>query len=303
LEFRAKFYRRRWTVPVLAAAITPIFGTDSLKIVSLFAWMLLSPLLFLLLRRRFEVGPSVVAVVAAMFLPPVLMWGPEPLTDMPGLTMLTGGLLVAFLAREDLRWLPAWILVAFVATWTRDLVLPFAIGMGWLAYRERSRKTALVAVTGLVACLPPYLLVSAPLRASLTFKFSHHQIVGEQSWGWVLGHAPGYMANYVVKHNLTYPLHVAFPYSALAVLMAAPALVGLVFLARDRSDFSTMMRAAAVGSAITILLAAIYTELRLELLFVPMIAAGFALLSEKLWERRQEVDRGVIGPTPESASA
>src|SRR5690349_6004746 len=35
VEYSSRFYRRRWAVPVAAAAITPVFGDESMKIVTL----------------------------------------------------------------------------------------------------------------------------------------------------------------------------------------------------------------------------------------------------------------------------
>ena len=144
LDHLSSFFRRRWTVPVVAAALDPVFGVNSLREASLFGWALLAPLLFLLLRRRFSVGASVLAAAACMVLPPVLMWARAPMTDTWALAMLVLCLLLALLARDDLRWLPVWIAAALIGSFTRDLALVLILATGWVALAERSRKMALV---------------------------------------------------------------------------------------------------------------------------------------------------------------
>ena len=283
LPWYSSFFRRRWTLPVIAAALDPLYGTKSLKVASLLGWALLAPLLFLLLRRRFSTEASVFATVISMFLPPVLMWASEPMTDLWALTILVAGLLFALMTREDLRWLPAWILAVLIGSFTRDLVLVFVFATGWLAFRERSRRMALVAATGLLASLPPLLLFPVSLQKSLTFGVSHWHIAATEGWGWILSRFPGALLHYTLKSNLAYPFHVGLPYSALTFVMAIPVIVGVILLFRSPGPFATLMRGAAVGGVATLVAAgAIYTELRIELVFVPVVAGGLALLAEWL---------------------
>lgn len=278
----AEFYRRRWVVPGVAAGLDPVFGVNSLRNASLLGWAVLLPLLFLLLRRRFSLQASIVAGGATMLLPPLLMWAPAPLVDSWGLSMLVAGLLCALLAREDRRWLPAWILVVLVGSFTRDVGLVLVGASGWLALRERSRRVALIAGTGLLASIPAPLLFSAPLKQNLAYLVNGFNLPsGETSWGWILDRYPGAVLD-TVADDLAYPFHVAMPYSLLAFLFAIPVLTGLWLLLRaGRDPLLTMLRAAAVAAAATVLLSPNYTGLRLELAFVPAIAAGFALLAER----------------------
>jgi hypothetical protein len=280
----ASFYRRRWAVPALAAALTWLWGVDALRNASLIGWALLPALLFLLLRRRFAARPSVVAACAASVLPPLLMWAPAPLVDSWGLSMLVAGLLLAFLAQADLRWLPAFAVVALVGSFTRDIGLVLVVAVGWLAVRERSRRAALVGVVGVLASAPAPLIFAAPLKQNLTYLVNGFNLPsGNVGWGWIASRYPGAVADTLVS-DLGYPFRVALPYELLALAFAIPALAGLWLLVRaERSPFLTTIRAAAVAGVATVLLSPNYTGLRLELVFVPAIATGFALLAERIW--------------------
>jgi hypothetical protein len=279
----AEFYRRRWAVPALAAALDPAFGVESLRNASLLGWAVLPPLLFLLLQRRFSVRASVVAACAGALLPPLVNWAPAPLVDSWGLSMLVAALLCALLAREDARWLPAWVLVIFVASLTRDIGLILVLATGWLALRERSRRMALIAGLGALASLPVPLLFSAPLQDNLAYVVNGFQLPAEPvGWGWILERYPGAVLH-LIADDLAYPFEVAMPYSLLAFLFAVPVLAGLWLLFRaERTPAIALVRAAAVAALTTLLLSPNYTGLRLELVFVPAIAAGLALLAERL---------------------
>jgi len=281
LEY-AEFYRRRWVVPALAAALDPTFGTDSLRNASLLGWALLAPLLFLLLRRRFSQVASVVASCLAVLLGPLVMWGSAPLVDSWGLCMLVAGLLLALLARQDLRWLPVWIAVVLVGSFTRDVGLVLVLATAWLALRERSRRMALIAGVGALASLPAPLIFSAPLQENLAYILNGFQIPAEPTgWGWILERYPGAVLD-LIGDDLAYPFNVAAPYPLLAFVFLVPVLAGLWLLLRcGRGSFPTLIRAAAVGGVLTLLLSPNYTGLRLELVFVPAIATGFALLAER----------------------
>jgi hypothetical protein len=285
VAYSARFYRRRWTVPVMAAALSPVFGWSSLRIASLLGWALLGPLLFLLLRRRFAVAPSVAATVLSMVLPPLLVWAPEPLADSWNLTILVAALLLALKAREDLRWLPAWIAAVLIGSFTKDPVLVLVAATGWLALRERSRRMAVVMATGVLGSLPAPLLFSAPLRQNLAYVLGGFQIPGNTSWGWILPRYPKVMLE-VLKEDLTYPLHAQAPYSTISFILAPAVILGLVLLfKRSRDPLVTLMQGGALGALATVLVAANFTGLRLELVFVPAVATGFALLGEDIVQR------------------
>ena len=62
-----------------------------------------------------------------------------------------------------------------------------------------------------------------------------------------------------------------------------------------------LMRGAAVGGLATMLLAGMHTQLRLELIFVPVIATGLALLAERVLPRLRQLRRRPDGFAPPSS--
>lgn len=296
VEYSSQFYRRRWTVPVLAAAVDPIFGERSLEEVSLIGWALLPPLLYLLLRRRFAPGLSAAASIFCAVLPPLIDFGPETVTDTWGLTLLVAGLLSALLVRESgLRWLPVWIAVVLALSFTRDLTVVLVIAAGWLAIRERSREMVIVTISGALASLPAPLIFKAPVRDNLAYVFNDYRIPTDTSWGSILSDYPSQLSD-LITEDIKYPGVSPIP-TVLTLAMGAVVLTGLVLLViswRQSDPFLTLIRAAAVGGVITILMSVNYTGLRLELVFVPAIATGLALLGERLLPRI----RGPAAPQP-----
>jgi hypothetical protein len=87
--------------------------------------------------------------------------------------------------------------------------------------------------------------------------------------------------------------------------MGALVLIGLVklYVLSDRDDpFLILARGAGLGSFVTVLIAANYSDGRLELVLIPAIAAGLGMLAERAWPRRwprpsrATVASGVIRP-------
>jgi hypothetical protein len=292
VAYSAPFYRRRWTVPILAAAVTPLFGTSSLQDVSLLGWAVLAPGLFLLMRRRFSAGASLTATALSMVLAPLIQWAPHPLSDSWGLTFLAATLLLVLLARDDLRWLPAWAALVLVGSFTRDVAIIIVVATGWLAIRERSRPMAVVTAIGILASLPAPLIFSTALRDELAYVFSGFQIPAHTGWGWIFARYP-HALYFTLRQDLTYPLHVATPYNVLAFILCLPVLLGLIMLFRSgRDPFLTLMRGAAVGALLTIAILPNYTGLRLELIFIPSVATGLALLCEQVWPQVRQAQAG-----------
>jgi hypothetical protein len=284
--YSSRFYRRRWTVPVLAAALEPLVGRRSIEDPSLLGWALLAPLLFLLLRRRFETGIAAAVSVFCSVLPPIFFVGPVPSTDLLALSLLVAGVLVAWQVRSrGLRWLPAWVLVVLVLSFTRDADIVLIAAVGWLALRERSRRAVVLLATGVLASLPAPLLFAAPVRDNLAYTFNAYRIPTDSSWGAILGEYPHHLAR-VVRYDLEYPLDSGAP--VIAFVMGVVVIAGLVVLyARsDRDDpFLLLARGAAVGGLVTVLLAVNYSNGRLELVLVPSIATGVAVVGERVAAR------------------
>ena len=116
VEYNRDFYRRRWVVPALGAAVEPVFGTDSLQLVSLIGYVLIGPVLFLLLRRRFGALVSAAAALICIGLPSLRFWAAQPLTDSFAVALEALGLLAAVLVLDrGRRWLPLWLAAVLLA--------------------------------------------------------------------------------------------------------------------------------------------------------------------------------------------
>ena len=96
VEYSKRFYRRRWLVPAVAAAVAPIVGEQpgrALRWASLIGYLFVAPVLFLLLRRRFPPGLSAALAVACTLAPPVYKWSLGMRVDSWGLMLEALGLL------------------------------------------------------------------------------------------------------------------------------------------------------------------------------------------------------------------
>lgn len=283
IEYSARFYRRRWTVPIAAAAVTPVFGHNALEKVALAGFVAVAALLFLLLRRRFGLGVSVGVTLACILLPPLRHAGTEPSTDSWGLALLIAGLLCASLAVErDSRWLIPWTLVVVVLSFTRDLTVVLVLAAAWLAIRTRGRTAIALAGTGLLASLPAPLIAGTPVRENLAYVIDGYEVPRDASWGFVLSHYPGQLAD-VIGRDLAYPFDFAFPPPmVLALLLALAGFAAILLLAPKGDPFFGLMHGAFAGGLLSILISINFTNWRLELACLPAAAVGVALLAERL---------------------
>ncbi|MCW2951298.1 MAG: hypothetical protein JWQ48_468 [Conexibacter sp.] len=297
VTYSSRFYRRRWSVPAAATAIEPLAGTRSLKIISLLGYVVVGPLLFLLLRRRFGFAASAGAAVLCMVLPPLLTQAGGGGTDTWGLALLVAGLLFAVLTRErGPRWLPAWIATLLLLSVTRDATVVLVVAVAWLALVDRSRRAVALLVTGVLASLPAPLIFSAPLRDNLAYVFRDFRIPTDTSWSSILHAYPSRFVD-MLHSDARYPVDTAVP--PFTVLVGLVALVGVcaLFALRERRDpFIAMLRGSVLGAVLTILISVNATDFRLELVFVPGVAAGLALLAERLIVRRSRAPARRVAP-------
>jgi hypothetical protein len=273
VEYSSQFYRRRWAVPVLGAAIEPVFGTDSLQIVSLFGFVLVGPLLYLILRRRFRPLPSAAAAAVSVALPPLRYWAEQPQTDSFAVAVEALALLMAVLALDrGRRWLLPWALAMLVLGFTRDASAIVVAAVAWVAFRERSRRATRVLAYGVLAALPPLLLFGAPLREAMAYTFNDFRIPSDTSWEFIARNYPKGLRR-VQIHDLDYL--VDHPLTALA---AVAGLVAVYAIRRRGDPYFTLVRGAGVACLAYLALLPNYTALRLELVFLPIVAVGLALL-------------------------
>lgn len=282
VRFSEQFYERRWFVPALAAPLAPIWGVDSLRVASLVAYLLLGPGLYALLRLRVGRASSLAIAAGSLLLAPVLFNAGQPLTDLWGVTLEALAATAALLAVErSPTWLMLWVVTLGALSLTRDATVVLVLAAAWLALRERTRATLLLALSGAVAALPAPLFLGSPLRTEMAYTFSGFHQPADSSWGWVLAH---YWPNLrsLVRNNLTYLQ--GHPFTVLFLVGGYLAL----FLIRARGDrFVRYFRVAAVASIVLDALLPNATSFRLELTFVPIAAAGLALAAREA-ARRQE---------------
>jgi hypothetical protein len=299
VAYSAPFYRRRWTVPVLAAALTPLAGEDrALEDATLIGLVLLGPLLFWLLRSAFPLVPSTIAAGFCVLLPPVLSLAPHPGTDYAGLALLVASL-IALLRIERGDWPPlaAWFVLLLVLAFTRDEVAVALTGAAALAFVRRSRRLWLAFALGIVAYLPPLLLFKVPLRENLAYVLNDYRIPTDTSWSHILSVYPGKLGE-VLGDDFRYPLETAIP--PLTIAMEVVVVLGLAYLFwrhRPLPDLVAVARGTLLGAAATILLSVNYTYFRLEMVFLPAAATGIAaLLTAALRAARARRPRSRQGP-------
>jgi hypothetical protein len=277
VSYSAQFYRRRWVVPILGAAIEPAFGTNSLQIVSLMGVVLVGPLLYFLLRRRFGRLPSALAAGACVSLPPLRYWGEMPQTDSFAVAMEALALLAAMLALDrGRRWLAFFLLSMFLLAFTRDASGIVLVAVAWVAWRLRTRLSyALVAGAAVTTAVPP-LIFGAPLRVQLAYMFGNFYIPTDTSWSYILGEYPHGLRRVQIQ-DFDY-LTTSHPLTGLA---AAGGLLALYAL-RRRDPLVMLARAAGIACFVLVALQPNPTALRLELVFIPVIAVGLGLLLDTL---------------------
>jgi hypothetical protein len=287
-EYTAPFYERRWLVPALAVVTANLTGwtiADAMQRVSMFGYVLIGPLLFLLLRRRFPTWPSIAGALGCLLLPPLYRWSFGPLVDSWGLALMTLGLLALILAADrGLRWLPLWVLTVAALSVTRDATLVLLIcAFGLLLAQRRdqdARKRNLVlAATGALAALPAPLLWGARLKDNFVYVIHGYNVPErEEGWGFVIEHFP-HQLWFTIKANLEFPLKAGIGAPAMYLGLAFVCLLCLsVLVVRARADaFWTVIQTSAVGGVLLLLLALNPQGFRYELVFVPLVATGLAL--------------------------
>jgi hypothetical protein len=283
LDFQKQFFRRRWLLPVLAAGLDPPLGLHALETLSLVGFVLLGPLLYALLRKRFSVGVSLLVAAGCILAPPLHEASFHPLTDSWGLLLEVAAFLAAVLVLErGLRWLPLWLLAMVALSLTRDATLVLVIATGWLGLFGRSRRAAALAASGAVVSAPAPLLMGAPLRDSLAAVFSDELIPHDTSWAFISREYPAGIAEFVeaeIDHFLQRPTTV------LSGILILAAVVALARISPKGDPFFRLQRGALVGGLLLLALNPAFSGLRVELALIPPIATGLALLGADLTDR------------------
>ena len=290
-RYSAPMYRRRWVVPAATALLSPLFGDRSQFIVGGIGYLLAGVLLYLLLARRFS--PTVSVGVTAVFL---LCWPMRhealtPGTDSWGLAMLLAALLAALtVLQRGMKFLPLWIAIILVASITREDYIVALVAVLWMALRTRAARPAAMVAGGVAAALPVTLLFGTSLSVVLAYVENGYNPPPSTSLSYILTHYwPTF--RYTVHSDLTFPQAQGWPLwsSALWYLGMLILLAGVFLLVRrgGTDPFYRLIRGALLGAVAYILISVNYTDLRLELVFVPPLAVSLALLVEWVLDRRR----------------
>jgi hypothetical protein len=276
VRYNAQFYDRRLTVPAAAAAIEPAAGERAVLDVSLAGYIAAVLALFGLLLLRFRLPIAAGVTAATVFVPALVHNSSLPLTDSWGLALEIASFAAAILVlRRGERGLVAILLLAL----TRDSMWVPVLAAVWLAFRERTRPAVALAVTGVVAALPPVLAIRVPMRELLAQMTNGLTPDPGASWTTIAGRYPGALVD-MVHADGGFVRDGAW-YTALFLL------AGLIALfasgRRERgSQALTLMRAGAVAGVAYVVAVPVFSAFRLELILVPMAAFGLGLAAEAL---------------------
>jgi hypothetical protein len=283
VAYNAQFYERRIALPLAAAALDPVSGDRALLDLSLLGYVAAVLAVFALLLLRFPLPVAGAVALVTAFLPALTDHASFPLTDSWGLALETAALASGLLVLDrGPRWLIPWTASILVLSMTRDSTwIPIAAA-GWLTLTSRSRLSLAMLGSGLAAALPVAALFAMPLKELMAMMLNGFRPVPDASWGFVADRYPGAVAD-LLRADGGFVRDGAW----LSAAYLAGGLALLFLLSRgSRGDAgTTMLKAAAVAGALSVLVIPIFSAFRLELVCVPMAAFGLALACERLAER------------------
>ncbi len=287
VRFNEPFYQRRASVPLVAAAVYPLSGSRSLLYVSLIGYVASILAVFGLLLLRFRLAIAALVAAATVFLSPLIDHSSLPQTDSWGVALEIVAFAAALLAlRRGWRWLPLWIGVIVLLSFTRDSTWIPVLAVGWIAVRSRARLPVTLFLTGFAAALPDILMFTVPVHDLLALLVNNSNVPSDTSWAFIARNYPGAVVE-LVRSNVGY-LRRGEWYTAFYLIGGV---IAMLFLVRRRpSDrtLSSLLTAGVVIGLFYVLAAPVFSAFRLELVFVPMAAFGLAFALELAAERASE---------------
>jgi hypothetical protein len=281
--FEGQFFRRRWLVPTLAAAIRPLAGVHALPDAAIVGYLLFGVLLCLLLASRFASLPSLAITVLILALGPMHDWGTRPMTDSWGLALSVAAIGSALLVfTRGRRWLAAWIVTMLALSFTRDLALIPLCAVGWLIFGDRDaarlRMGTILGASGVLVTLPAYLIFGASLRMTLASIMAGFEIPtpAQSTWAYVARHYPHLFLG-TVKADLHYMF-----FHPVVGLTVSIGLIALFALPARRDALCLAMRGATLGWLLVFALDPVDTRFRYELGLLAPAAVGLCALVELL---------------------
>jgi len=281
VRYSERFYDRRWTVPVLAAAVEPALGADALRGISLLGYVLAGLAIQAFLGLRFRPWIGAVTALGCLALQPLRYWSLLPLTDSFGVALEAAALACAVCAlRRSWPWLVVLAGVMLALSFTRDSTIVVVAGLAWVAVRLRSRRAMTTLGVAVAASLPAPLLFGAPALDLVAYTLNGFQPVQGSKWHLI---ARRYLSG---EHGLVHGDLIYLAHHPYVGLFAAGGLVGLFALRAGGDVAGALARGGVAGAVVLLLAAPNYTALRLELPFVPLAAYGAALAVAAGWASR-----------------
>jgi len=160
----------------------------------------------------------------------------------------------------------------------------------------KRRPLLILALAGILATIPAYLLFAASPRLTLAFQMNGFEVPdpAHSTWAYVGRHYPSLFLD-TVKTDMVYMYH------HLAVGLALIAgITSLFTLPTKRDTLILLMRGAALGCLVIFALDPDYSGFRYELTIVPSAAVGLCILAERVAYR---YTRRRTATTPEVAPA
>jgi hypothetical protein len=284
VAYNARFYERRVTVPLAAAALAPLAGDRAILDVSLAGYVAAVLLVFwLLVLLGFRLPAAVAATLATIFLPALTFHSGFPLTDSWGLALEIAAFGSAVLVlRRGPRWLIAWAAAIVLLSLTRDSMWIPVLAAGLLALIHRTRPAVWLAATGVAAALPAVIAIPVPTRELLAQMTNGLMPAPETGWAHIAGQYPGAIVD-LLQADGGFVRDGAW-YSALYLLAGLALLFVLGRGARGGQEM-TLLKAGALVSIAYILVVPVFSAFRLELVLVPMAATGLCLAAQWAAER------------------
>jgi hypothetical protein len=152
-----------------------------------------------------------------------------------------------------------------------------------LAIHTRVRQSVLLAATGVASILPALLFFgNASVRENLAFVFSGYNPPHDASWSFVLHN---YWPNFrnLARLDLEYGTGLGWqtPLWYLGILLVAGGVVLLVRSAARGDPFFLLHGYSLIGAAAFLAIFDGYSAFREELVFLPPVAVGLALLAKR----------------------
>jgi hypothetical protein len=281
VAYNARFYERRVTVPLAAAALTPAAGDRAILDVSIAGYVVaVLALYWLLLLLGFRLPVAAGVALATIFLPALTHHAQFPLTDSWGLALEILAFAGAVLAlRRGPRWLALWVVAIALLSLTRDSMWIPVLGAVVLAIFQRSRATLALAVSGVLAALPAVVAVKVPMRELLAQMLNGLQPAPDLSWGTIAGRYPSAIVD-LLQADGGYVRDGAW-YSALYLIVGL-ALLGVLARSAGRGPATLLIAGGALAGIAYVLAVPVFSAFRLELVLVPMAAFGLGLGAERV---------------------